>query len=41
MNINDRLSIQTNIKKRKRDDTTSEKDVTGASGGKVFIPFQF
>ncbi|XP_062155021.1 sister chromatid cohesion protein PDS5 homolog C-like isoform X5 [Alnus glutinosa] len=35
MNINDRLSIQTNIKKRKRDDTTSEKDVTGASGGKM------
>lgn len=35
MNINDRLSIQTNIKKRKRD------DATGASGGKVFIPFQF
>jgi hypothetical protein len=42
MNINDRLSIQTNIKKRKRgDDATSEKDGTGASGGRVCIPFQF
>ncbi|XP_059456807.1 sister chromatid cohesion protein PDS5 homolog C-like isoform X3 [Corylus avellana] len=35
MNINDRLSIQTNIKKRKRDDATCEKDGTGASGGKM------
>ncbi|KAE7997235.1 hypothetical protein FH972_001885 [Carpinus fangiana] len=36
MNINDRLSIQTNIKKRKRGyDATSEKDGTGASGGKM------